>query len=280
LKKNDVQVPVHVFAQPFLALHLHQTNCDRTPDAPERTQPLVVLHGGPQVPSDYLFDLAKVDYRSVVFFDQMGCGRSACPPPGETAQYSIEASVKDLTTVLSALGVLNRKYHLLGQSWGGILAYEFLRSRPPAQECLSLIISNTPTSVAQVEADVKKQIELLGGESSPAADVAAKFRTTHECRLPERPKLLVDAYAHAGTVWRGTGAIKSWALDPNSAKITQPTLVVRGEHDFVTEASQEQWKTACPRARFKSIAGASHHCLLEKTDAYIEMVDAFLAEYD
>ena len=96
----------------------------------------------------------------------------------------------------------------------------------------------------------------------------------------QRPKLLVDAYAHAGTIWRGTGAIKSWALDPNSAKITQPTLVVRGEHDFVTEASQEQWKTACPRARFKSIAGASHHCLLEKTDAYIEMVDAFLAEYD
>jgi hypothetical protein len=58
---NDhVQVPVHVLAKPFLALHLHQMNWDKTPDAPERTQPLVVLHGGPQVPSDYLFDLAKV----------------------------------------------------------------------------------------------------------------------------------------------------------------------------------------------------------------------------
>ena len=57
---DHVQVRVHVLAKPFLALHLHQTNWDKTPDAPERTQPLVVLHGGPQVPSDYLFDLAKV----------------------------------------------------------------------------------------------------------------------------------------------------------------------------------------------------------------------------
>ena len=29
-----------------------------------------------------------------------------------------------------------------------------------------------------------------------------------------------------------------------------------------------------------SMADASHHCLLEDTDAYIEMVDSFLAEYD
>ena len=39
--------------------------------------PLLVLHGGPQVPSDYLFDLAKVDYRSVVFYDQVRA--ATCP---------------------------------------------------------------------------------------------------------------------------------------------------------------------------------------------------------
>lgn len=61
----------------------------------QKGAPLLVLHGGPQVPSDYLFDLAQVDYRSVVFFDQLGCGRSASPPVSE-AEYSIQASVSDL----------------------------------------------------------------------------------------------------------------------------------------------------------------------------------------
>ena len=57
---------------------------------------------------------------------QLGCGRSAAPEPGETTEYSIPASVRDLADVIKALGL--RKYHLLGQSWGGILGYEFLRS--------------------------------------------------------------------------------------------------------------------------------------------------------
>jgi pimeloyl-ACP methyl ester carboxylesterase len=60
--------------------------------------PLLVLHGGPQVPSDYLFDLAKVEYRSVIFYDQLGCGRSAAPATSD-AEYSIDASVRDLKEV-------------------------------------------------------------------------------------------------------------------------------------------------------------------------------------
>jgi hypothetical protein len=42
--------------------------------------PIVVLHGGPSVPSDYLYPLVDVvPYRSIVFYDQLGCGRSDVP---------------------------------------------------------------------------------------------------------------------------------------------------------------------------------------------------------
>ena len=66
--------------------------------------PLVVLHGGPQVPSDYLFALARLsDERAVVFYDQLGCGRSDCPE--DERRYSVPASVRDLGAVLSHLEV-------------------------------------------------------------------------------------------------------------------------------------------------------------------------------
>lgn len=236
--------------------------------------PLLVLHGGPGVPSDYLFDLAQVDYRSTVFYDQLGCGRSAAPDKS-AAQYSVEASVLDLQEVIKALGF--RKYHMLGQSWGGILGYEFLKSGA-GEGCQSFIISNTPTSVAQVEADAASLMDALGGDSRP--DIAQAFSQAHECRLPQRPKLLVDAYAHAGTAWRGTTAIKAWQLKHDAPKLTTPTLVLRGEHDFVTEASQEAWKEAFTRLRYRCLPDTSHHTLLEARDDYLEIVDNFTAEFD
>jgi hypothetical protein len=45
-----------------------------------QASPIVVLHGGPSVPSDYLFPLVNyVPYRSLIFYDQLGCGRSDSP---------------------------------------------------------------------------------------------------------------------------------------------------------------------------------------------------------
>ena len=41
---------------------------------------VLVLHGGPSVPSDYLYPLVDfVPYRCMCFYDQLGCGRSSQP---------------------------------------------------------------------------------------------------------------------------------------------------------------------------------------------------------
>jgi pimeloyl-ACP methyl ester carboxylesterase len=42
--------------------------------------PILVLHGGPSVPADYLYPLVDfVPYRAMVYYDQVGCGRSTQP---------------------------------------------------------------------------------------------------------------------------------------------------------------------------------------------------------
>src|SRR6185436_10363937 len=42
--------------------------------------PLLLLHGGPGYPSDYLARLERLgDERPVIFYDQLGCGRSERP---------------------------------------------------------------------------------------------------------------------------------------------------------------------------------------------------------
>ena len=46
----------------------------------EKAAPVVAIHGGPSLPSDYLEPLVDViPNRSIVLFDQLGCGESDEP---------------------------------------------------------------------------------------------------------------------------------------------------------------------------------------------------------
>lgn len=240
--------------------------------------PLVVVHGGPQVPSDYLFGLSGVgDDRAVVFYDQLGCGRSDEPSEGLGEVYSLASSLRDLRGLLRSLRL--ERYHIYGQSWGGMLAAELVgaeaaprldaRIHPP----LSVTLSNTPTSVDLVEAEAGRLLQACNG------DVEA-FMAAHNCRVAEKPQPLADAYAHAGTTWRGSGAISGLEVSAAAmGRIACPALVMRGDHDFVTEECVQGW-SAMPDVTFVTIDDASHHALLEQPEAYLDTLGAFLRKHD
>ena len=251
-----------------------------------KAAPIVALHGGPSVPSDYLLPLAKVvPYRSILFYDQLGCGLS--DEPAELSAYSIENAVTDLETVLQKLSI--RRFHLYGQSFGGILAFEYLKRVAERKKsldsvcdneeegCLSVILSSTPCNVSQVEKEAQTIIDAL--------EDANLFRERHQCRTVEMPGPLKAAYDHAGTTWRGTTAIANYAAKPlhAGAERTPSALVLRGEYDFVTAPCVTPWKDllwTSRSVRFQTLAGCSHHGLLEQPLLYGDIVESFFAEYD
>src|SRR3970040_1419292 len=78
--------------------------------------PLLVPHGGPAAGHDYLEHLQPLaDERPVVFYDQLGCGRSDIPD--DTSLWRVDRFVEEVAAVRSALSL--DRIHLLGQSWGG-----------------------------------------------------------------------------------------------------------------------------------------------------------------
>ena len=241
--------------------------------------PVLVCHGGPQVPSDYLFDLEGLGppERAVIFYDQLGCGRSD-EPPAESGFYSLSSSVAHLRAVIADLGL--RRYHLYGQSWGGLLACLHLSTpladgEPESEaEAISLTLSNTPTSVPLVEAEAVRLIDECGGEVST-------FMAAHNYRGgPEQPPQLAAAYDHAGTTWRGTAAITGLEVsEEEMARVLCPAMVLRGEFDFCTEECVSGWR-ALPNARFETLSGASHHALLEDPEGYLTVLGEFLREHE
>lgn len=244
--------------------------------------PLLVCHGGPGIPSDYLFPLVSQLQRPVIFFDQLGCGRSDRPDPA-VQEYSITASVQDLVEVIETLvrnAWIPRRdglpaYHLYGQSYGGILAFEALTSvnGPPAPR--SLTLSNVPSSVPILLEDVVALLAEVDGDGS-------RFDATHVCRATPRPPALQAAYApgHPGSHWRGVDVIADWSAPERSlTSLNSPVLLVAAEYDFVTLRSMQGWQRLVNQ-RLVVLPGAAHHALLEMPEVYGAHLEAFLHEHE
>ena len=275
LELNSLMLPVrsgrcHIWS----GQHLSASHADALP--------LLVCHGGPGVPSDYLFPLGEQLPRPVIFFDQLGCGRSERPSP-DVEGYSIAASVQDLVEVIEALvdNALiplhqNRPaYHLYGQSFGGILAFEALTSNSGLPNPRSLSLSNVPSSVPLLLEEVEGLMQVLDGDG-------ARFEAMHICRVTPRPPELIAAYAvgHTGSHWRGVDVIADWsATEQRLRSLTLPVLLLAGEHDFVTPRSMEAWQHLANQ-RLIVIPGAAHHALLEEPEVYGASLERFLREHD
>src|SRR5919202_721794 len=88
--------------------------------------PLLALHGGPGSTHNYFAPLERLaeDGRAVVVYDQLGCGRS---DRTVDLDWSVELFRNEVQAVRDALGL--ERVHLLGTSWGGMLALEHALAR-------------------------------------------------------------------------------------------------------------------------------------------------------
>ena len=113
--------------------------------------PVLTLHGGPGAGHDYLESLEGLaTKRPVIFYDQLGCGKS--DQPDDRSIWRIERFVTEVNTVRQTLGL--EQIHLLGQSWGGWLAIEYMLTNPTG--VVSLILASTSASIPQFVAETKR----------------------------------------------------------------------------------------------------------------------------
>ena len=168
--------------------------------------PLLALHGGPGVPHDYLESMEALAEtgRRVIFYDQLGCGNS--DQPHDPALWTVDLFVEEVGAVRAALGL--DQVHLLGQSWGGMLAMEYALTQPTG--LASLIIESSPASMRQWVSEANRLREALppevqatllrhetaGTTADPDYEAAmAVFYARHVCRLDPMPDYVARAFA-------------------------------------------------------------------------------------
>jgi L-proline amide hydrolase len=272
----------------------------------EGATPLVVLHGGPGATHDYVSSLARLADagRAVVHYDQLGCGRSTHFPDRGAEFYDVQLYLDELDSLLGALGIAER-YHVLGQSWGGMLAAEHGIRRPTGLR--SLVISNSPASMElwvteatrlrlDLPPDVRETLdrhERDGTVEHPDYLAATQaFYDRHVCRVVPNPPEVVASFTALEadpTVYRTMngpneflciGSLRTWSVVDEVRAIRVPTLLLSGRYDEATPATVQPFFDGINDVRWERFEHSSHMPFVEEPEAYLGVVAGFLAAHD
>lgn len=259
--------------------------------------PLLCVHGGPGTPHDYLEPLEDMagTGRRVIFYDQLGCGKS--DRPDDPSMWTVDLFLEELSVVRETLG-LNR-CHLLGSSWGGMLAMEYALLRPAG--LASLVLASAPAAIPQwiSEADrlrkglpsevqeVLRKHEDAGTTDDPEyQDAMMVFYRQHVCRLDPWPHYVSRAFENMGlqvyitmfgpSEFYATGTLKDWDITQRLPEIQVPTLITSGRYDEATPAIAETTHRLIPDSEWVLFEQSSHMAFAEERHRYMSVLDDFL----
>ncbi|GAA2070034.1 alpha/beta hydrolase [Streptomyces albiaxialis] len=227
-------------------------------DPPAGTPPpLVVLVHGLLIDSlaSYYFSLGPAFAArgmDVLMYDLRGHGRSGRPATG----YRLEDFVADLDGLLDALGE-ERPAHVVGNSFGGAIAYGLAAARPDRVRSVVAIESEPP-----VASWAAKMAEGLNGEEGGL--VVQEVRTW----LAEDPERNARPFQLAGRILDATTLAedipRSRVLDDALTGIRCPVFALYGA-DSKLSAQAGDLAATLPHCRTVVLPGQGHSVLVERT---------------
>lgn len=259
--------------------------------------PLLLLHGGPGGRScgfAVLSDLAAD--RRVIYYDQLGSGRS--DRPNDLSLWRTERFVEELDAVRKALDL--REMHLLGHSWGGTLATEYLLTKGQ-QGVVSVVLSSPLISTPRWLADARRLRSTLPGPVQSALNKCEAVETADEpaCvtandvfeehfvrgakTLPEVPECAGvtggdQVYRHmwGAAEFTATGLLKDYDRTHRLGELKLPVLFLAGRHDEAAPETVADFQRRVPGAQMQVLEHSAHATYRTETAQYVKLVRAFL----
>lgn len=291
--------PDMIINEGFIPFHGYKTWYRVVGDPGSSAQlPLLCLHGGPGATWDYFEPLQSLADTGLplVFYDQLGGGNSDVPE--NPSIHTIALFIEEIEVIRSALGL--ERVHILGHSWGGMLAMEYALTQPAG--LASLILANTGASAPQWIAETRRLIAELPPEiqhvirehetagttdSQEYLEAQREFSRRHlSRRISPQPDCIrrmskkygekVYQYMWGPSEFFVTGTLKDWDVTARLGEIKVPTLVISGRYDEATPLIADTLKRGIPGAEWVLFENSGHFPQLEETDLYLQVLVEFL----
>lgn len=262
--------------------------------------PVILLHGGPGSSHFSMQGLKELSSdRSVIFYDQLGCGKSDWPE--DQSLWNLDRFVEELAQIRNRLAL--EKVHILGHSWGTTLAAAFYLLNPTG---INSIIFSSPCLSAPLWAkDQEKNRKLLPKEiqsiltrcekegttdSLEYKKATAEFNKRFVCRMDPIPEILIKGAAYRNpkvyqTMWgpsefHVTGNLKAFDCTGRLKEFDVPSLFTCGRYDEATPETTAYFSKLAPKGKFHVFENSAHMPYLEEEKEYINVVNKFLNDND
>ena len=266
--------------------------------------PLVVLHGGPGWPHDMLVPpLSNLsNERSVIFYDQLGCGFSERPT--DKSLWRMGRFVSELGEVINGLRL--EKYHVFGHSFGSAIAAYFALTKPDGLS--SLILSSPYLSTQIWEKGTAKLLESMPediqkaiidyekyGKNKKMFEVAIKkfYDRFLTAGVPQEYWEYREKTGYLGRVnneiyemmWgpdelKATGNMKYFDLTGRLHEIKVPTLLLCGRFDEARPEALGYFQSLIPNSRIKIFEASGHTTYWSEREEYVSTIRGFLRDTD
>lgn len=269
---------------------------------------VLLLHGGPAVPHDYLEAMdsflpgAGIEY---YYYDQLGAGNSDQPKDDEL--WTLDRFVDEVDQVRAALNLTRDDFCLYGQSWGGLLAMEYALKHQDRLKCL--VISNMMASIPAYNAYAKTTLmpQLKPEDLATVEKLEAEHKTDdprymgilvpqfyekHFLRRPaaEWPEPVNRAFArqneHIYTLMQGpselgaSGRLVDWDRFDALKTIKVPTLVIGAKYDTMDPAYMEKMAKQLPNGEYAYMPDGSHLAMYDDQQRYFAALVGFLRKQE
>ena len=227
--------------------------------------PLVLLHGGMlTIDLNFAGLIPTLAQRHLVIGVEMqGHGRTA----DIDREITPAALAGDVVALLDHLGI--DRAHVLGHSLGGAVTLELAVSHPTrVRSVVPLSASVRPDGMHEDLTDPAKQ---AASTRMPTQQDFVDFRDAY-LRLSPHPEHFDDFLA---SLSRSAADLQGWS-DEQLAGITAPTLIVQGDHDFVTIEHAALMQHLIPGAHLAVLPDTTHMTVTRRADLLLPMLAAFL----
>ena len=263
--------------------------------------PVLVLHGGPGGNHHNLIAFQALSKeRSVIFYDQLGCGKS--DRPNDSSLWRAERYFDEVQAIRDGLRL--KKYHLIGHSWGTTLAVGFAARHPDGILSVSLHspILSFPRYIEKVAPQLKQELKSLDGKAGRFIDdyelrgigtrdkydeaclEFTKKHVTHTWPLPEAMKKLIaarnpqihDVMVASGSELNVLGNLKTVDVTPQLSILNVPVLITCGSDDLCTP-DYSKWQAGLAKdAEFYVMQDGAHMTPVDKPIELIKIQTDFL----
>ena len=257
---------------------------------------VIVIHGGPGMDQGYLLPgmAALAQKHQVVFYDQLGCGRSTATVIDES-HITINSFVEDIETLRQALKF--EKVTIVGHSWGGMLAMYYAVKYP--KNIKKLVLMNTVTSAGMEEFldEVEKRTMPSAGEFEKLK-ASQEFIDSDPQAIAQYYRLFFQYYFHNPADLEklnlqlepkgaATGVKVAKILEESIfgkytdqhadlQKLKIPTLIIRGESDVIPMSAANSMAHSIKGSKLVVLKNCGHFPYIEQPAQWLEAVEMFL----